>query len=458
MKVVNESTQRVRPSMFLHGLTGSGKSTWATTGGTPLVILTEPKAESVLRQLNPNAVGLVPESLDDLEQLLQILGNPEKTAKFDRIILDSFTELTLASPRWIQARAGRSGVLAKLELSEFGQLRDYALAVVKAIQLTGLPSIIIGRSTSKRVGLVERIVPDGMGKSVEELPGKLLPTAEARFDPELGYVIDTAPADHSQRCGLPWLPAVYQGSCLDYLRLIEAGPQGAKAQPQATSGPTVAAALPLETADALRRGETVPAFLPAAPEPPALPGADDPEFVDLVTQYAASVVSLPEDERKAAVNQWHAMYAEDPAAAKAALLVALKPVPAPAAVPKPEDDPKGYQQAFGQAVAEDQAEKVARDRAKGVSPEASAFVDGVSPEVAKPEEITALMDACTANKVNTDSLWKYAVAKGQALQPADGSKNWNSLSKSFVSIILGQLAGANRAAFCAWLPKTYPPK
>lgn len=214
------------PSLFLHGLTGAGKSTWATTGGVPLVITTEPKAASVLQTINPAAIGLVPESLKDIQTLFEMLGQPDRLAAkgIDRIVLDSFTELTYGLPRWMKEEAGQHTLLTRLELREYGDLRDYSLGLVKAIQLTGYPAIVIARSLSKKVGLVERIVPDGAGKSVDELPGKLLPTAEARFDHELGYVIDTTPAEHSQRCGLPWVPQVYQGTVLDYLALIARKP------------------------------------------------------------------------------------------------------------------------------------------------------------------------------------------------------------------------------------------
>ena len=53
-------------------------------------------------------------------------------------------------------------------------------------------------------------------------------TAEPRLDERLGWVLDTTPDDYSQRCGLPWVPQVWQGSCLDYLQLIERGPQRAR--------------------------------------------------------------------------------------------------------------------------------------------------------------------------------------------------------------------------------------
>jgi hypothetical protein len=221
MLVLDEKSPSYAPkaSVFLHGVTGAGKSTWATASGRPLVILTEPKAMSVLRQVNPNAIGLVPESTKDILDLFVRLGQPDwlESKKIDRIVLDSFTDLTYTLPSWMK---DGSGILLKMEISEFGDLKSYALALVKAIQLTGFPSIIIARSTVKRVGRVDKIVPDGYGKSVEELPGKCLPTIEARFDQELGYVMDSSPDECSQRCGLPWVPPVFNGTALEFLGLV----------------------------------------------------------------------------------------------------------------------------------------------------------------------------------------------------------------------------------------------
>lgn len=227
MLIIDSNTKSapVRPSIFLHGLTGCGKSTWAITGGRPLVILTEPKAASVLRQINPDAVGMAPESLKDLVKVFEILGQPDRleARQIDRIILDSFTELTYSLPKWIKEDGGVASMLTRLELSEYGDLRDYALALVKAIQLTGYPSVVIARSTSKKIGREDRIVPDGMGKSINELPGKLLPTVEARFDGDDGYLIDSTPDECSQRCGLPWLPRVWKGSVGDFIHTVENG-------------------------------------------------------------------------------------------------------------------------------------------------------------------------------------------------------------------------------------------
>lgn len=438
MRFLDSTSARVKPSMFLHGLTGSGKSTWACVGGKPLVILTEPKAESVLRQINPEAMGIVPESIEDLEKLIEILGLPEKTSKFDRIILDSFTEMTISCPRWIQKSACRTGILTKLELSEFGQLRDYALAVVKAIQLTGLPSVIIGRSVSKRTGMIERIVPDGTGRSVEELPGKLLPTAEARVDSELGFVIDTTPAEHSQRCGLRWLPPIVrcdEVSCLDYLRMIEATPADAPT-PEPTKKP--------ETKPSAPAVQT-----PAAPE--------DPEWVDLLARYLICIKHLPSDERAASIAEWEKQYASDHEASKNAIAEYLQ-VDAKvraSSCPDPETDPEGYQAAFGKMVAEMQDEKIQAQKSKAPDPSAAAFVDGVSPEVASAEEVSAVQDACAKNNVDLDAVWAYAMSKGQAKPSKDGSKNWFSLSKKMVETITSQLSGANRVAFVSWLHKTY---
>lgn len=206
-----------RASMFLQGQTGMGKSTFAVTGGYPLVILTEPKAMATLNRLNPNATGIVPESTDDLLAIFEQLGDPKATKKFDRIVLDSYSDLTTSVAQWMKG----ASMLQTLEIQEYGILGNWCAGLVRAIQLSGLPSIIIARSTVKKTGRIEKIVPDGLGRSIEGLPGKCLPTAEARFDAEHGFVIDTTPDEFSQRCGLPWVPQIWDGNCLDYLLVIE---------------------------------------------------------------------------------------------------------------------------------------------------------------------------------------------------------------------------------------------
>ncbi len=391
MKIIDENspTSAPKPAMFLHGLTGHGKSTWATTGGRPLVILTEAKAQSVLRQINPQAVGIVPESLDDLDALMVLLGQPERLLKqrIDRIVLDSYTELTLAIPRWLKAKAGPVGTLVKLELSEFGSLGDYALAVVKAAQLTGYPCIIIGRSISKRVGLVESVRPDGMGKSIEQLPGKLLPTAEARFDQELGYVIDTTPADHSQRCGLPWVPPIWTGSCLDYLQIIEAGPQPLTITTTATATATQGTVTPAAKVD--KAPEQSPASsvgapqaqgtpVPSSPAAP-MPGSDDPVWVDLMAQLATVTTARPLEVRKALVASWSESYTRNKDKATADLsefIAATQRLQALGTAPDPEQDPEGYKKAFADVCTSLQAEK--RAKPGTVSQATNDFVDGMA--------------------------------------------------------------------------------
>lgn len=483
MRVIDDTHPAAapKPSMFLHGITGNGKSTWAATGGRPLVILTEPKAQSVLRQINPQAIGLVPESLDDLDQLMVVLGQTDRMAAkgIDRIILDSFTELTLAIPRWLKEKSGPVGTLVKLELSEFGHLRDYALAIVKAIQLTGYPSVIIGRSVSKRVGLVEQIRPDGTGRSVDELPGKLLPTAEARFDAETGrYVIDTTPADHSQRCGLPWVPQIWDGSCLDYLRVIEAGPQGQVIQPDKkvpaeTTKPTTTAPATAtrETATPAATVEQAPATrpAPAAATPQAQAGGTpppaDPEKEALLAEYGELLARKTKPVLTPAViqgslNTWRTQPVERIREAIAEVKKALgeePQTPRQFDAPDPEKDPAGYQQAAGKMFTEMAEQKLAESHATPAV--ADEFVDRVAegPGRATPEDITDLQDTCTQLKVNLDSLWLYAEVKGEARRGSDGSKNWYSLSAKFVGTVLPQLKDKDKQrALVAWLHQKYP--
>lgn len=475
MKVIDAATpgNAPKPSMFLHGLTGGGKSHWSESGGVPLVILAEAKAQSVLLKINPKAIGLVPESLADLDFLMEYLGNPDKLAAkgIDRIVLDSFTELTQALPRWLrEAVSGPTGTLVKLELSEYGNLRDYALAIVKAIQLTGYPSVIIGRSVSKRVGLADSIRPDGAGKSVDELPGKLLPTAEARFDSELGYVIDTTPADHSQRCGLPWVPAVYKGSCLEYLQIVEGGGQAAGGydkpadpvvlhQSQATAPPLP----PVETTAAKPKATRLKPAGPTSADLPEVPppGANDPEWVALIVRLAEVTTTRPERERRDQTAAWGRAYLANPDKAKGDLaelveayvrLAALNPAP------DPETDPEGYKKAFADVLTTLQAEKRAKDSAPApVTPAATFAAEvAVGPGRAKPEDINELLALCRDLKVDSEALWQWAQKKGEARANADGSKDWLTISAEFVTRIYPQFKDPQkRVPVISWLHKTY---
>lgn len=366
----------LKPSMYLHGLTGAGKSTWACTGGTPLVILSEAKAASVLHIVNPEACAMMPESLDDLVKVFEFLGKPERVAKFDRVILDSVTEITNSIPRWMRDQTGNRNILTKLEISEYGELGEYAMALVKAIQLTGLPSVIIARSVSKKIGLVERITPDGTGSTTAKLPGKLLPTAEARFDDELGFVIDTTPAEHSQRCGLPWLPPIWQGTCLDFLAIVEGK-----------------AAVSAEVPALLDQIEK--AIAPPAPAPAK---ASDWEIAIEALNQAAYRAGLTSDERSDLVRRWlnKGEAGWDQLAAHAELNNLVKP-------PTVADAAKAAQESK-------------KKNAKPVTPEVEAFVDQVAagPGITS-DEWRELLDLCLAHQVDQDALYLYCQDRGHIL-------------------------------------------
>jgi len=402
MRVIDSTstTPPPAPSMFLHGLTGHGKSTWATTGGRPLVVLLEAKAASVLRSINANAVGLVPESIQDLLGLMEKLGNPEWLLKkaVDRIVLDSFTGLTEAMGAWLRADTNGASLLAKsMERQEYGDLGKYALAIVDTIQLTGLPSVIIGRSVSKKVGRDEVIVPDSVGKSIDRLPGKLLPTAEARYDQELGYVIDTTPVDYSQRCGLGWVPQIWAGSCLDYLGIIQAGPQG-------TAAPEVDMVKVREDAErgaaegrakvATEKAAATKKPTPAAPVPQAQvpPPITDPEFQSLLEALIIQTSGRPDAERATQVQSWERRFAADPLWAKKDLKQFLDVTDRLNAGPHPdpEKDPKGYKEAWEVLFREMADAQLATAKATKSTQEVEEFVAGVdkAPPVAQAAPVS----------------------------------------------------------------------
>jgi len=185
-KVPDKTT---KASILVHGVTGSGKTYRSLVGGRPLVICTEPKAEAHVLRLNPGAVCMVPESCDDILSLAEIFGRPDFLARgFTRMVLDSYTELTEALANWILIHeSGNPNVEIgrRLSIDEYRPIMQWGNTVVKAIQRSGLPSIIIARSDAMEVGRIQMIVPAGLGSSSRKLPSQLVPTVEARYDDEL---------------------------------------------------------------------------------------------------------------------------------------------------------------------------------------------------------------------------------------------------------------------------------
>lgn len=221
-------TRHARASILVHGLTGSGKTTRALQGGKPLVICLEPKAEAHVLRLNPSATCWVPESCQDIERIFEWLGKPELQEQgFTRIVLDSYTELTEQLPDWILKKQAADAVLElgrRIDLAEYRPVQQWGLAMIRAIQLSGLPSIIIARSDAKESGRITRIVPAGLGSSSRNLNAQLVPTVEARWDEELqGYIWDSRPDEYSQRCGLLWVPTVWSGTADEFLAQVESG-------------------------------------------------------------------------------------------------------------------------------------------------------------------------------------------------------------------------------------------
>jgi len=98
-----------------------------------------------------------------------------------------------------------------------------------------LISIILARSEVQESGggvlRVSKIVPASLGKSVAQLPGKLVATLQAVSVNDKGdtYTIESGPSDSARRSGLPWLksswdPAV-DGGADALLAVVEAGPK-----------------------------------------------------------------------------------------------------------------------------------------------------------------------------------------------------------------------------------------
>ena len=220
MGFLSQETRPMAPCVLIHGLHGKGKTQRSVEGGRPFVITTELKSRNRILRLNPQADGFYPESLVELEKLLEVLGSEKFLgAGFDRIVLDSYTELTNSLPDWIILRHSPNLKLDPgrlIEKQEYGPIMNWALAIVDALMLTGLPVVILCRSEVKEGATVLM----STGSSAKHLSSKVNATFEAVFDQELGHLWTSEPSAISPRCGLEEVPQKWNGACLDLLHLI----------------------------------------------------------------------------------------------------------------------------------------------------------------------------------------------------------------------------------------------
>lgn len=238
MKIIDNKTpitKKARAHIMIHGESGSGKTTFCCTGGRPFVICFESKAESTILSINPDAIIVVPESIDDIRTIGKALRDPASFTKefpgidkATRVVEDSWTDMSSTVGGFISQGS-------QLQLAQYGELQRVAFGLLGLIQSGPLPSMIIARSEVQESGggvlRVSKIVPAGLGKSVAQLPGKLVATLQCVSVNDQGetYTIESGPSDSARRSGLPWLkpswdPAV-DGNADALLAVIEAGPK-----------------------------------------------------------------------------------------------------------------------------------------------------------------------------------------------------------------------------------------
>jgi len=426
-----------RASILVHGLTGGGKTTRALRDGKPLVICTEPKAEAHILNLNPSATCWIPESCKDLTDIMEWLGNPKLLDQgFTRIVLDSATELTELLPDWILQKQAADVTIEmgrRISIEEYRPITSWVIGILRAIQLSGLPSIIIARSDAKKIGLIEKIVPAGLGSSCRNLNAQLVPTVESRYDSEiLDFVWDSRPDEYSQRCGLLWVPPIFRGTADEFLACVEQGAQSATPNPNTNTNTTTA------TATATHGTATPAATVEKAPElspsdkagAPQAQGATTAPVNPLLTPEAALAVL----EREKAGNPLPTVYNKEWEDA----LIAFNEASFKAGW-SAEERKRFYDdfQAMGpQALERVQAvtknllpepttvgavlNQLPPQAASAVSPKAENFVDEVDKGVVfvNEDELATLKGILTANKIDQAAFLRYCDAEKHVM-PAD---------------------------------------
>jgi hypothetical protein len=447
--------------MLAHGLTGTGKTTRALKGGKPLVICTEPKAEAHILKLNPQATCWVPESCDDLTKIFEWLGDPKlQEGGYTRIVLDSYTELTELLPNWIlrkQAQDATVEIGRRIDIGEYRPIGEWGVALIRAIQLSGFPSIIIARSDAKKMGLIEQIVPAGLGSSARNLNAQLVPTVESRFDGEMqAFIWDSRPNEYSQRCGLEWVPPVFQGTADEFLALVENGealapPPGPGTTTEAPAAPAPAAVPPVNVLQTPAAAAAVmdkakaqaAAEPPAAVPPPAAPAVNPPAsltaFQNALVEFnqASFKAGWSADERKRFHDDFMAM---GPEALPRLLEVTKGLAPAPTTV--------------GAVLA--QLPPTAKPE---ISATAENFVDEVDRDVVfiSATGLAALQDILTVNKVDQPSFLRYCEAEKHIMPAANKEIRLDRMvQKAFEKLLPILQSERRRGSLVAFIVNKFP--
>lgn len=204
-----------RATILVQGNSGTGKSTFAITGGYPIVLAFEYKTRFLAPLINPNAKVVPIDNQKTFENVMERIAKmTTEDGHYERFVVDSFSDLTERAPDIF-------GISYPLTYSDYGTIGQKALALIDVLQKSCLPTIVICRSEDKEFGKYHRTVPSSLGKSATALPAKCMLTAEARYDERLEWILDTNPDIYAQRSGLPWVPPIWKGTANDYLALIE---------------------------------------------------------------------------------------------------------------------------------------------------------------------------------------------------------------------------------------------
>lgn len=293
MLIIRPNDEYKQPAQIMvHGMTGDGKTWHAAEGGRPLVILTEKKAVVTYRSLNRDAIIMYPETMQDWEELKMQLAQREKFRNCTRVVVDSFTELTNLLGR----------IYGVQRIQDYGTLKTQAMTLMHLVQALPIPTMIVVRSkVIEYVGGLKRIVPMGLGSSVDDLPGHVMATFQARKDFTDGtvgvrYILDSSPTEEAQRSGFIGVPAVWErntmGNIDELLQLITTGQpipggtfeawkvaQGGAPSTAPTPSPVQAEPVPPAPVAAAEPAPVAPATEPAGEAPVLqLPAADTPAF------------------------------------------------------------------------------------------------------------------------------------------------------------------------------------